>query len=139
MANLPSRLARLLVALGLWLARLGGWIPPLVSAVTAPLDHAELAAVKRELSYVKGTLLHDALDHVVVLERHFAKDWTKGIDTTLLARTRELVTKHDEFDHSGEAKRHAVYAQLLKEFPTARKRDVALAIEIVLLQAPKEG
>ena len=32
----------------------------------------------------------------------------------------------------GEAKCHNVYAQLLKEYPTARKRDLRYAIERVL-------
>lgn len=33
-------------------------------------------------------------------------------------------------DHSGEAKRHAVYGLLIKKFPEARKRDLAKAIEL---------
>ena len=33
---------------------------------------------------------------------------------------------------SGEAKRHQVYARLIKQFPEANKRDLALAIELSL-------
>ena len=35
-------------------------------------------------------------------------------------------------ERSGEGKRHQVYARLLKEFPSANKRDIAIAIEMAL-------
>lgn len=46
-------------------------------------------------------------------------------------RTRELVAAAEGLDASGEYKRHQVYAALLKEFPSALKRDLAFAIECV--------
>ena len=48
---------------------------------------------------------------------------TREVETTLIGG-------------GGEAKRHFVYARLLKEFPN--KREAALAIELALLH-PKEG
>ena len=33
---------------------------------------------------------------------------------------------------AGENKRHRVYARLLKEYPTARKSDLGLAIELAV-------
>lgn len=35
-------------------------------------------------------------------------------------------------DRSGEAKRHQVLARLLKDFPSARERDLAFAIETMI-------
>ena len=39
----------------------------------------------------------------------------------------------------GEAKRHQVYAKLIKDFPIVNKRELALAIELALFHSPKEG
>lgn len=39
------------------------------------------------------------------------------------------------WDASGEAKRHQVYALLIKQFPEARKKDLSLAIELALQDA----
>lgn len=48
-------------------------------------------------------------------------------------RTVELINAADTFtDASGEFKRHKVYAQLIKEFPELRHRDIALLIEVVM-------
>lgn len=52
----------------------------------------------------------------------------------MLARVKQLT---DEWDGKlgagfGEAKRHNVYAQLIKEFPKVSKRELAYAIEWVL-------
>ena len=55
--------------------------------------------------------------------------WTA---TALLDRARALTDKAEELDASGEYKRHSVYAALIKAFPDARKKDLALAIEQVL-------
>lgn len=44
----------------------------------------------------------------------------------------DLVASHDLFEISGEAKRHQVYAHLLKAFPSSPKRTIALAIEAAL-------
>jgi hypothetical protein len=53
-------------------------------------------------------------------------------DSALMARVKVLVANAEKMAASGEYKRHAVYARLLKEFPESRKRDLALAIERVL-------
>ena len=82
---------RWLVAFGLWLARLGGWIAP-------PCTRAHL-----------------------------------DVPPTLAGRIMELaLEQHASPTSSGEAKRHQVYARLLKDFPNMPHRQVALAIEVVL-------
>ncbi len=53
----------------------------------------------------------------------------------VLAQARALTWAIDASPMGGEAKRHAVYAQLIKLFPAVSKRDLALAIELAL----KEG
>ena len=39
------------------------------------------------------------------------------------------------WEASGEARRHQVYARLIKQFPEARKKDLSLAIELALHDA----
>lgn len=48
------------------------------------------------------------------------------------ARVQTLTAEVDGWDASGEAKRHRVYAQLIKEFPGKSKREIAFVIEDVL-------
>lgn len=43
--------------------------------------------------------------------------------------------EYKDWDASGEAKRHQVYARLIKQFPEARKKDLALAIELAVQDA----
>ena len=52
--------------------------------------------------------------------------------STLEQRTKALTDQISTRESSGEYKRHWVYAQLIKEFPDVRKRDIAFAIEKVL-------
>lgn len=54
------------------------------------------------------------------------------------ARVRSLMAIMDARFGAGfgEAKRHNVYAQLIKEYPDVRKRDLAYAIEQVLQELP---
>lgn len=47
----------------------------------------------------------------------------------LFQRAVVLVRDADKLDGSGEAKRHQVYARLIKEFPARSKRDISLSIE----------
>ncbi len=57
----------------------------------------------------------------------------EGAPDPLMERTRELVTWAQTAKHaSGEYKRHQVLAQLMKDFPDARQRDLAYAIERVM-------
>lgn len=44
----------------------------------------------------------------------------------------KLCDKIDIQDQSGEWKRHQVYAKLIKMYPRASRRDIALAIELAL-------
>ena len=50
----------------------------------------------------------------------------------LSVRARALIHDADAMDASGEAKRHKVYAALIKEFPKTSKRVIALTIEDVM-------
>jgi hypothetical protein len=51
----------------------------------------------------------------------------------LFEAAKALVAQQQQWpDRSGEAKRHQVYAALLKAHPTAQRRAVALAIEAAL-------
>lgn len=52
--------------------------------------------------------------------------------SALLNRAVVLTSQQDSIDASGEYKRHAVYAQLQKEFPNETKRDISKAIEAAL-------
>lgn len=56
------------------------------------------------------------------------------LDEALLARAKHLTQSIEaQFKgQSGEWKRHQVLAVLLDEFPTMNKRDISLAIEVVL-------
>ncbi len=50
-------------------------------------------------------------------------------DGPLLARARVLTAEAEVGAGSGEYKRHAVYARLIKEFPGESRRAIARAIE----------
>ena len=51
----------------------------------------------------------------------------------ILTRAIELVLAHMNEPMTGEAKRHAVYARLIKDFPSTLKRELAQSIEAALL------
>ena len=54
------------------------------------------------------------------------------VDDVLLEATKKAIEGPWAAEHSGEYKRHQVYAKLIKQFPEAPKRHVALAIEITV-------
>lgn len=58
------------------------------------------------------------------------------VNAEVLERAKVL-TSTQPAAMGGEAKRHAVYARLIKDFPQHSKRELALAIELAL--SPKEG
>lgn len=82
---------RWLVAVGLWLAHLGGWTEP----VPPDCTHLHLPEIAPDV-------------------------W---------AKTQALVREYAPTGMGGEAKRHQVYARLIKEFPTASRSDLGLVIE----------
>lgn len=54
----------------------------------------------------------------------------------IAGRAKVLATAEDVRNPApgfGEAKRHSVYARLIKEFPSDRKTDLAFAIELALM------
>jgi hypothetical protein len=53
----------------------------------------------------------------------------------LLLITKSRVEACREWGGSGEAKRHRVYAQLMKDFPEIAHKDLAFAIELVIQNA----
>ena len=61
------------------------------------------------------------------------------VTTPVLERATQLTQDADTSLTGGEAKRHQVYARLIKDFPMTPKRELALAIELALFHAPKEG
>lgn len=59
------------------------------------------------------------------------------VSPAFVASAVTLCTKYTAafyIDHSDEWKRHQVYAALIKQFPTAAKRDLAMAIELAVHQ-----
>lgn len=63
--------------------------------------------------------------------------WADWLDppsdlSPLERRALTLVRAADALDAGGEFKRRQVYAQLLKDYPAARRRDVGLAIEVAM-------
>lgn len=106
-------------------------------------DRAQAVADATQARYVELLRTHDQLAKQVtdlVDQRDRALDDFRSyaqqrweIRPDLQARAKYLVTgwkKHGYLD--GEYKRHQVYADLLKEFPGVRKRDLSLAIEMAL-------
>lgn len=51
---------------------------------------------------------------------------------TLIDGAAKLASVHDTADMSGEAKRHQVYARMIKDNPGASRGDIALAIEFAV-------
>ena len=60
-----------------------------------------------------------------------------SISEDVLFRARTVAEEANTVLSGGEAKRHYVYARLMKDFPATDRRTLALAIELAL--PPKEG
>lgn len=111
----------LLVRFGLWLAKLGGWVPPepveIIKTVEVPVDVVTYIEVPVEIEkeVVKGPVVPQQ-----VLELA-----TAGVI--------EQDTRWPERD--GEGKRAAVYRTLLNAFPKESKRVLARAIEDAVCSA----
>lgn len=52
----------------------------------------------------------------------------------LVEPAQEAVLGNNDWDASGEAKRHRTYAAMIKQFPQAAKHEIALAIELAILE-----
>ena len=50
----------------------------------------------------------------------------------LLARAIQLINEVELVHNGGEARRHQVYAALIKQFPSDTKPSIALAIELAI-------
>lgn len=125
-----------LMRFGLWLAKQNGWTEPIV-VPPGPAEDLRMRLHEAETKlHMRGVALHDAQDRVTQLERRLVQPYAPAVSTGVMARTGELIRAQDALDRSGEAKRHAVYAQLIKDYPTLPKRELALAIEVALT---KEG
>ncbi len=68
-------------------------------------------------------------DHAALLRSKLEQT---QIDPAVLLKAKELVAGAFPTGMGGEAKRHATYANLIKAFPEANKRDLGLAIEMAL-------
>ena len=125
-----------LMRLGLWLAKQNGWVEPIV-VPPGPAEDLRMRLHEAETKlHMRGVALHDAQDRVAHLERRLAQPYAPSVSTEVMTRAGELIRVQEPIDRSGEAKRHAVYAQLIKNYPTLPKRELALAIEVALT---KEG
>ena len=108
---------------GLWLARHGGWSEGIVTApYEATIESLRLDAAKM-------------VEELAMLRVRMAN--TTTIEPDVFARATELTQAADTTLQGGEAKRHAVYARLIKDFPMTPKRELGLAIELAL--APQGG
>ncbi len=118
--------------LGLWLARHGGWSEePLIR------PHVRQIAVLRDEITAKAGKIGVLQAQMNGLMARMAT--TATVSQPVLDRARELTQDADTTLSGGEAKRHAVYAKLIKDFPLTLKRELALAIELALFHAIKEG
>ena len=121
---------------GLWLARLGGWSP---SQLTDPFQRdlwardRTIATLNERVADLKTTLA--ARDQDIWRLEGEINRWR--ISPEILERAAALIRDADTLLTGSEAKRHMVYAKLLKDFPEIPKRNLALAIELAL--PPKEG
>lgn len=107
---------------GLWLAQRGGWTE---AQVIAPYTERILAERNQLAQQIEGLRAKLATSAVVPPE--------------IFARARALTNDAETTLTGGEAKRHAVYARIIKEFPATSKRELALAIELALFHSQKEG
>ena len=118
-----------IVQFGIWLARHGGWdeasiIAPYEQQIERLLEEAEQEASS------KARVIDD-------LQARMATAAT--VSKPVFDRALQLTQDANTVLSGGEAKRHLVYAKLIKDFPATSKRDLALAIELALFHAPKEG
>ena len=115
------------VQFGIWIARHGGWSEgPIQEAATAPYQQA-LSTVRSDLN--------EAVNELRAMKARMAITATVGPE--IFDRAKTLTADADTTLSGGEAKRHAVYARLIKDFPMSTKRELGLAIELAL--ALKEG
>lgn len=114
---------------GLWLA----------GATDAETRYAALAAAHADLARAHAALAEsvgrvvDERDAAQAEFQAYAKQ-NLGVRPDLQARAHTLVREFEKKmrHHSGEFRRHQVYAELLKEFPSLRPRDLSLAIEMAV-------
>lgn len=123
-------------SIGLWLADLGEIHPPLDTKVEVPVDLAERLRYVEHKRSLREVQLSNAKDQIKGLKDRLAQSAAPNITPVMMDRTIALVKLQEKEDKGGEAKRHAVYAQLIKDFPAIAKRELALAIEVALI---KEG
>ena len=117
------------VQFGLWLACHGGWSK---GSITAPYEEQI-----RRLSVDAERLSIGFSNEIRDLQARMATSAT--VSPPVFARAGELTRDADTTLSGGEAKRHAVYARLIKDFPAVNKRELALAIELALFHVSKEG
>ena len=149
----------LLVKFGLWLAGLGGWAQPVLTCSLrhwhaadqlnldilrqraenipapsppppCPLRHWEPCDARHFTSDDQAQL--DVLRGAVAQAESLVAVQHPDIDPLLLLRAHELACDMESKYASGfgEAKRHEVYARLIKEFPQAPRKSIGLAVEL---------
>ena len=93
-----------------------------------------MAPYQQALSTVRSDL-NDTLNELRALKARMAITATVGPE--IFDRAKTLTADAETTLSGGEAKRQAVYARLIKDFPMNTKRELGLAIELAL--ALKEG
>ena len=92
-------------------------------------------AIQRETSLTQ--VINGMKEKIRDLQSRMATAAT--VSKPVFDRAGELAEDADTTLSGGEAKRHQVYAKLIKDFPIVSKRELALAIELALFHSPKEG
>lgn len=151
------------MSLGLTLARLAGWEEPPVRVEyrtkpcpQCPIHLEQIATLQATVEKQSVTLAEQNTTRLVegqsyretihrlevkLADHHrllAAQLGTVALSPDLMLRASVLTKEPAAASLSGEAKRHQVYAKLIKEFPNESKRDLGLAIELALRvpQAP---
>ena len=108
-------------------------------APVAPVSHGDAVVRLHEAEsklQMRNVELSAARDQIRTLEHRMARALAPEVGINVITRASELTRAQAGRDVSSEAKRHAVYARLIKDFPDVSRRELALAIEIALV---KEG
>ena len=118
-----------LIDLCLVLAEWLGWTPPDVPGFLRRIRSLEETTQEQTARQMTAE---------AEITRLRARTYAPSVPTPFVTRAADLTTTVNP-GFGGEAKRHQVYARLIKDFPDAPKRDLSMAIELALFQSPKEG
>ena len=115
---------------GLWLARWAGWSPD--PGEDWQRAHLTLVQLHGDTVAERDQLRQERDSAIAAFQAYAEKNL--AIRADLRVRAETLVTQYQrkQAHHSGEYRRHQVYAELIKEFPKTPHRDLSLAIEMAV-------